>query len=213
MKNDINLIYKRKNIKNSRYMTIGFIGGAVFLAVFAIVGVWLPVKAKTDAQSNLDSIRQQLDAFQLSDDEMLATASENQQLTEQLADLLLIQESRSDVLEYLEGIENALPAGACLTNISMLDNLLTITGVAHDDSEIAAFILHLKGSGLFTQVLLDSSTIGDDGHQTMFSLSVILPASLNGPAVVEQSGNDESTGENAAENSDNAAQQPGEVSP
>lgn len=208
MKNDINLIYKRKNVKSSQKMTIGILAGAVLLVVFIIAGIWLPLKTKADAQENLNSINQQIQAYQLSDADILTTTMEYQQLTEHLTKLTLIQESRSDVLNYLKSIENALPTGARLTNISMLDNLLTMTGEATDDTEIAAFMLHLKKSGLFIYLLLDSSTVSDNGHNTLFSLSAILPVSLSGPAVSEEVSDDElSNSENVAE------QQTKEVSP
>lgn len=213
MKNDINLFIKRQNSKNRKKFMVGLLIGAVFLFVFVAVGVLLPMNNRANAQLKLDALDQQLSVLDFTEQSLADNTAKNAQLTQQLDDLKRLHESRSDILAYLAGIENALPTSAQITYLSLTGNQLQITGIAPGDAELASFSLHLKESGLFSGVFVTTSTIPEHNENTMFTLTAALPVSLSGEAVVEEGSEDTAETGTADAASEDAPAQTEEVTP
>ncbi len=185
MKNDINLFVKRKNSKNRKKLFVGLLIGAMCLTAFAAVGILLPMNSRANAQAKLTGLDQQAQAFTFTEEDLLTNTERDAQLTGQLDELTLLHESRSDILAYLEDIENALPTSAQITYMSLTGNQLQITGTAPGDAEVATLSLHLRESDLFSSVFVSTSTVSEESNSTMFSLTAALPISLSGEALVE----------------------------
>lgn len=197
MKNDINLFVKRKNSKNRRKVIVGLLVGVACLVAFVALGILLPMSSRADAQMKLAGLDQQAQAFDFTEEDLLANSEKNAQMTQQLGELTLLHESRSDILAYLTDIESALPTSAQITYMSLTGNQLQITGIAPGDAEIATLSLHLRESELFSSVFVSTSTVSEENDNTMFALTASLPVSLSGEAMVEdgsegdaQSGNE-----------------------
>lgn len=194
MKNDINLFVKRKNSKNRRKVIVGLLICAACLVAFVALGILLPMRSRSDAQMKLAGLDQQAQAFDFTEEDLLTNSEKNAQMTQQLGELTLLHESRSDILAYLE---NALPTSAQITYMSLTGNQLQITGIAPGDAEIATLSLHLRKSELFSSVFVSTSTVSEESDNTMFTLTASLPVSLSGEALLEvgsegdaQSGNE-----------------------
>jgi Tfp pilus assembly protein PilN len=185
MKNDINLFVKRKNNKNAKKIVAGVLIGAAVLVVFVAAGILLPMSNRVNATIQLSGLEQQLQTFDFTEEDLIANTEKNELLTQQLDELTLLHESRSDILGYLDNIENALPTTAQITYMSLTGNQLQITGIAPGDAEVATLSLHLRESGLFSSVFVSTSTVSEESDKTMFSLTAALPVSLSGEALVE----------------------------
>jgi Tfp pilus assembly protein PilN len=185
MKNDINLFVKRKNNKNAKKIVAGVLIGAAVLVVFVAAGILLPMSNRVNATIQLSGLEQQLQTFDFTEEDLIANTEKNELLTQQLDELTLLHESRSDILGYFDNIENALPTTAQITYMSLTGNQLQITGIAPGDAEVATLSLHLRESGLFSSVFVSTSTVSEESDKTMFSLTAALPVSLSGEALVE----------------------------
>ncbi len=205
MKNDINLFIKRKDSKNTKKIFAGVFIGMALIAAFLVLGILLPMSSRESAQASLQESEQQLQMIDFTEEDLLLNTENNTLLTQQLDELTLLHESRSDILAYLEDIENALPTKAQITYMSMAGNQLQIIGKAPGDVEVATLSLHLRKSGFFSSVFVVTSAVSEESKDTMFTLTAALPVSLSGEALAEAGSEDDN------ESSDDTADNTGEV--
>ena len=198
MKNDINLLQKRKTQKYSAQKWAMILLGIALFAGAVYAGFTIPANVRTAAQLNLTELRGELLNTSGTDEDISALNSEYAQRKEQLDALTAIDAAKTDMGEYIDAIEASLPTTANISYLYAGDEVINLTGVAEDDDVIAAFCLHLRESGKFSQVFLVSSTLSSNGT-TSFSIHLTLPVTLDSSAVLPEATDEAETTEEVSQ--------------
>jgi len=196
IKNDINLITKRKSKQYSSKNLIITIGIVVIVGIGIVLGIMLPTQKLNDtkaAVSRLDNELQQYSGLALSaggtqvdsdidpnaglDVIYMEKVKKLQEYEDQLESLILISTAESNALAYIEAIEESVPSEVNLTSLSMMGEGVNINGVATGDTALATFCLRLRETGVFSEVLVNSSMVVIKGNTAVI---FNLTASING---------------------------------
>lgn len=204
MKNDINLLFRRKSKKYSGKRWASILIGIAFFAGGVYAGIALPSQSLAAANLNSKMLNDQVIQLNVAMTQQTAKMNEYQEKSLHLEDLKAIDSAKSDVSAYIQAVEDSLPTDANITLISISENTLGITGVAKSDAVIAMFCVKLRDTHTFDHVYVASSTIIPDDEMTMFSLSAQLPTYLGGfektqaeqDSVDQENAIDENTAEN-----------------
>ena len=219
IKNDINLIQKRKNKQYSSKSLAVTITLVAVLGIGIFLGITLPSRnlAQTrDKVARLSSELQQYSGLALSasgstDEEGAATgvsidtmyiekSKTLNSLEEQLDSLMILATAQSNALVYINAIEAGIPNEANITSLSLVKDELNIYGSAMDDAAVAQFTLKLRECGLFEEVFVASSMVAAPGSKTcVFNITATLVEPLNARPMADSESEDGSTAENGGE--------------
>jgi Tfp pilus assembly protein PilN len=177
MKNDINLLYKRR-IKT-------YSGKNIVIALLLIVAIAAGMYAGIAIPSSTISAMK-IEAAQL--DSHISSSSETQKdlmdktqreamLSLQIAELEAIDNSRLDIAKFLNAVEASLPTEANLSSLQFTDEAINLIGTANSDNDISAFCLRLKEQNVFKDVYITNST--SDGQALSFGIIATLPSPLS----------------------------------
>ena len=186
MKSDINLLPLRKN-KPKNEKTRTYVLLVILFLVAMLAAVILPSRTRSEAQIKLDNLNHSLSRFSITQESHDETVLYAAQINSQCDELEQLHQSRSDILSYLDVLDDSLADSAVLSRIEFSGNLLAITGISPDDQIVADFCLNLRQSKAFINVFLTSSTmVTEDSEFTLFSVTATLPTALDGSAVVDE---------------------------
>ena len=177
MKNDINLLYKRKKADVSSKKWLKIFAGVVLIAAIVFAGVALPSQSLEALKVQVASLENSLNASTSSNDTLQEKLDYNGSLNEQLSELISLNDSKSDIQTYIDAVEQSLPAEIYIVDLTLSNETMLISGIAPDDTVIASFCLRLRETQLFDDVFLTNSTTLTD--TTSFSLTATLPVSLS----------------------------------
>ncbi|MGE5496202.1 MAG: PilN domain-containing protein [Burkholderiales bacterium] len=177
MKNDINLLYKRR-IKTYSGKNIAI---ALLLIVVIAAGMYAGIAIPSGTISAMKIEAAQLDSH-------LSSSSETQQdlkdktqreavLSLQIAELEAIENSRLDIAKFLSAVEASLPTEANLSSLQFTDEAINLIGTANSDNDISTFCLRLKEQNVFKDVYITNST--SDGQTLGFGITATLPSPLS----------------------------------
>ncbi|HEX3073124.1 MAG TPA: PilN domain-containing protein [Ignavibacteriales bacterium] len=185
MKNDINLLYKRKTKTYSSKRVALIIFVIVLFAAGLYAGIALPTNALSVAKIEAAELESKLNSSTETQQDLTEKTQQELVLATQLLELNAIDASRSDISAYIEAIEKSLPTDANITQLLISDEMVSIMGIAKDDTVIATFCLRLREQNVFKDVYLISSTSPVDEQGTVFSLSATLPSSLSSIRLIQ----------------------------
>jgi Tfp pilus assembly protein PilN len=197
MRNDINLLQKRKSQKYSAQkwamilLCIALFAGAVY------AGFTIPANARIAAQLNITDLRAELLAISGTNEDLSGLNSEYAQRKEQLDALTAIDGARADMSGYVEAIEASLPSTANIAMLTAEKETISVLGIADNNDAIAAFCLRLRETGKFSEVFLSFSTLMENGT-TSFSIELALPVTLDGSAMLPDPSAETSEGAEAS---------------
>ena len=177
MKNDINLLYKRKKADVSSKKWLKLFAAVVLAAAIIFAGIALPSRSLDALKLEVASLENILNASTASNDVLQEKLDYNDSLNEQLSELISLNDSKSDIQTYIDAVEQSLPAGASIVELGLSNQTMSVAGAATDDTVIASFCLRLRETQLFDEVFLTNSTTITD--TTSFSLTATLPVSLS----------------------------------
>jgi Tfp pilus assembly protein PilN len=185
MKNDINLLFKRKTKTYSSKKVALIIFVIVLLIAGLYAGIALPTNALSVAKIEAAELESKLNSSTETQQDLTEKTQMELIYATQLLELNTIKESRSDLSVYIEAIEKSLPTDANITQLLISDEAVNIMGVAKDDTVIATLCLRLREQNVFKDVYLINSTspVGEQG--TVFSLSATLPSSLSSIGLIQ----------------------------
>ncbi len=180
MKNDINLLYKRKVKKpNGKKVLTAFLG-IIVLAGGLYAGITFPTAALEAEKNSVAKLDEELSASTDTADLMLEKSDRINYLEKQLEGLNRLNIQKSDVSDYIDIIETSLPQNANIVELSLMSDELNITGVADNDTTIATFSLRLRETNVFKDVFVYTSQLNtEDGQSSVFTLTAMLQTSLS----------------------------------
>lgn len=185
MKTDINLLQKRK-AKQYSAQKLGLMLLAVFMfAGAAYAGFTFPNNARTAAKlaaANLDS---ELSDHSGTEEDTAELTSLHKDRSRQLEAFGAIDEAKTDMSGYMDAIESSLPTSINVTHIFAAEEMISMSGQAKKDDDIAAFCLRLRETGKFREVFMIDSKINDEGNLT-FDIELILPVTLSSSSVLPE---------------------------
>ncbi len=176
MKNDINLLYKRKiKTYSSKNVAIGLL-----LIVLIAAGMYAGMAIPSGTISAM-----KIEAAQL--DSRINSSSETQQdlkdktqreatLSLQIAELEAIDGSRLDISKFLNAVEASLPTEANLLSLQFTDAAINLLGTANSDKDVSTFCLRLREQNTFKDVYITNST--SEGQILSFGITATLPSPL-----------------------------------
>lgn len=185
MKNDINLLYKRKTKTYSSKKVALIIFVIVLFAAGLYAGIALPANALSVAKIEATELESKLNSSTETQQDLTEKTQQELMLATQLLELNAIDGSRSDLSSYIEAIEKSLPTDANITQLLIAEEAVSIMGVAKDDTVIATFCLRLREQNVFKDVYLISSTSSTDEPGTIFTMSATLPSSLSSIGLIQ----------------------------
>lgn len=180
MKNDINLLYKRKSKRNMGKKVFAVLFGAAILVGGWYAGITLPAQSLEEAKKEIAKLDEELIESTETSDSMFEKLEHINFLDNQLEGLKRLNIEKSDVSDYIEIVENSLPKGANITQLSLVSDTMNIMGIADNDKTIATFCLRLRETNIFEEVFVYNSKADlEDGQTSTFMISAILPTSLS----------------------------------
>ncbi|MGI5850245.1 MAG: PilN domain-containing protein [Christensenellales bacterium] len=185
MKNDINLLYKRKKNKYPRKKLAGIIIGMIIILGCLYAGIALPSQALTVARLEVKNLDGNLVTASMTEQELTQKTQYNSTLKKQLEELKLLNGSKTDIATYLNAVQQSLPSNANILMLSLSDRTMNISGIAKDDAVLAIFCIKLKETNIFDNIFISNSTTSMDGNETSFSLYAALPSSLSTASLIQ----------------------------
>ncbi|MBT3318907.1 MAG: PilN domain-containing protein [Clostridia bacterium] len=199
IKNDINLVFKRKTKQYSPKSLAITIVAVTVIGVGVFFGITLPTKnlaATKKAVTNLENEIAQYSALAMSSGEtdemsevpadltletvLIIKSEKLSSLNEQLDGLKLISTAESNALAYIYAIEESIPGEINIGNLIMNGQTLEIIGISYDDTSLATFCLRLRETGMFTDVFVSTSMVRFPGEKSaIFTISAELIESLD----------------------------------
>lgn len=184
--NDINLLVQRSTAKSSIKKWVGLLIAVVFFAGALYAGITIPADSITTARMQITELNDMIQTDSNLELDLIEKRQNRNALSDQLDSLETIAAAKSDILMYIETIEKCLPTQANITQLSIFEQTIDITGIADNDEIIATFYLRLRESNLFLNLYVSTSTVMEDESQmTMFRLTGSLPASLTSIPLIE----------------------------
>ncbi len=177
MKNDINLLYKRR-IKTYSGKNIAI---ALLLIVVIAAGMYAGIAIPSGTISAMKIEAAQLDSHisSLSETQkdLMDKTQREAMLSLQIAELEAIDNSRLDIAKFLNAVEASLPTEANLSSLQFTDEAINLIGTANSDNDISTFCLRLKEQNVFKDVYITNST--SDGQALSFGIIATLPSPLS----------------------------------
>ncbi len=177
IKNDINLIYKRKTKQYSSKSLAVTIAVVTVIGVGVFFGITLPTQNLSNTKrivDNLDNELAQYSSIALSagnagTDEiapadttleaiLIGKSEKLASLNEQLTGLKLISTAESNALAYIYAVEESLPTEINIGNMLLSNKVLEIVGETTDDTALATFCLRLRETAMFDDVFVGGDT-------------------------------------------------------
>jgi len=197
IKNDINLIQKRKTNQYSSKSVVLIIAVVVILGAGIYFGITLPSKNLTATKAALLSLDNDLQQYNSTTTEVAEDGTQNtvsvtidaayieksnilNSLNEQLDSLTLLATAESNALVYINSIESAIPTKVNISNLKMSEDELNIYGAASSDAALAEFTVKLRESGYFQDIFITSSMVSTPGDtRCVFNITATLLEPLN----------------------------------
>ncbi len=204
MKNDINLLQKRKNQKFSGQKWAALILVIVLIAGAAYAGITIPSSLRFTAHLAAAKLNSDIQNATGQAGDLSELNSAYAQRKEQLDALATIDTSTSAISEYINAVEQACPTTVNLSLFNASGETIHINGTAASDEDIATFCLHLRETGIFSSVFLENSVdtvvngadnagsgdiliITEDAViVTSFTITLTLPVTLDSSAVLPE---------------------------
>ena len=194
MKNDINLLQKRKTKQYSGKKLATVLLIVALFAALLYAGIALPSRMLSAAQLKSRYLDDELVSQPAIEQELAEKTQYNATLMEQVAGLEVISDAKTDVSQYLEAVESSLPTSARITFLNLSDNIMNISGIAPRDEVLATFALRLQQTELFNDVFILNSVVPSEERTTVFTITVTLPGSLSGSALIMDGSEDAQIG-------------------
>ena len=198
MKNDINLLQKRKSKQYSGKKLATVLLIVAFFAALLYAGIALPSRMLAAAQLKSRYLENELMSQPAIEIELAEKTQYNATLMDQVAEIEVLSVAKSDVSQYLSAVEASLPTSARITFLNLSGNMLNISGIVTKDEVLATFALRLRETQLFQNVFISSSVLTNEDNSTLFTILATLPSSLSGSAIVLD-GSDETNDESGIE--------------
>ena len=197
IKNDINLIQKRKTNQYSSKSVVLIIAVVVILGAGIFFGITLPSKNLTTTKAALLSLDNDLQQYSSTVTEVGPDGTENSvnvtidaayieksnilnSLNEQLDSLTLLSTAESNALVYINSIESAIPSNVNISNLKMSEDELNLYGAASSDAALAEFTVKLRETGYFQDIFISSSMVSMPGDtRCVFNITATLSEPLN----------------------------------
>lgn len=210
IKNDINLIYKRKAKQYSTKNLLIGIGVIAVIGIGAYFGITMPTKTLANTKAVVNSLENEIleyTALALSesdmdslesgdtqsqskmglDDLLIAKATTLSDLDEQLDGLKLIATAESNALVYIRAIEDSIPNEVNISSLEMAGQKLTIFGISSNDTALATFCLRLRETSMFIDVFVSSTTTMVPGEKTaIFNIITMLAESMDAMSMSQE---------------------------
>lgn len=186
MKNDINLLYKRK-VKTYSNKNIFMVFLTVLLiGVMAFFAIKLPSDSLQAVKIKATKINNDLAASSVDNKDLAVKTQQKDNLDTLLASLNALKESRADIINYVEVIESQRPSNIFIRKLSTdPTGLIHLSGVTNSDKAIAVFCLKLREQNIFKDVFLLNSTTDLYTGVISFGITITLPASLDSITIIQ----------------------------
>lgn len=185
MKSDINLLYKRKS---NTYSNKKLAAIALLLVVFAVglyAGITLPSSALKVAKIESAEIENQLTSSSANQQDLTEKTLQEATLGTKLTELTTLNDTKADVLKYIEAIESSQPAVIKMKNVTIHLDSIELIGEADSDKTIALFCLRLREQNIFKDVFLTNSFTSINEGITTFIIEITLPSPLDSTNIIK----------------------------
>lgn len=183
MKNDINLLNKRKIRTYSNKKVAVIVLVLVLLAAGMYAGIAIPSNMLSVAKIEAAQLDSQINSSTETQQGLKEKTQKEAALSMQLAELKAIDGTRLDMEGYLDAVEKSLPTNANLTELQFTDDAVNIMGTAQSDKDVATFCLRLREQNAFKDVYITNST--SEAQILTFSIAATLPAPLSNVVMIE----------------------------
>jgi len=171
---DINLIPRKYRKPYSSKTIILIIGIIVIIASLFYLAASVPSMLKNNALAKRTQYDAQIAQLSEKETEFYEKAERRSMLSDKVEYLKTFEETKTDVVGIFDIIETTCPKNVVLSNVSINEEFVMLTGMAGSDSEIAVFALHLRNHDIFTSVFITSSTTTEDKTSEAFTIKMEL---------------------------------------
>jgi Tfp pilus assembly protein PilN len=185
MKNDINLLYKRKTRTFSNKKIALIVLLIVLLAAGMYAGIAIPGGMLAVARLEASELESKLNSSTETQQDLTDKTQQEALLALQLTEIKAFDGNRSDMTGYIDAVEASLPTSASITQLQITDDRFEIQGVARDDNAIAAFCLRLREQSVFKDVYITSDTTPIDDNVSIFALTATLNLPLSNVPLIQ----------------------------
>lgn len=172
LKTDINLLPKKKKIPVS--VTFGVPLALLFFALIVTIGILLPRMALNAQQTKLNSLEKDLTAYSNVETAYSQAVEEYAKIQNQQKTYKDFTESKYLTLDLINKINLVKPKTITLLDLNFDSEMISISGFATSDIEIAKFEVELRKLAIFSEINLGGIEGPDDKRTFSFSLMHII---------------------------------------
>lgn len=187
MKNDINLLFKRK-VKSYSSKNVIFLLLIILVAgIVAYVGIALPSGSLNAVKKKAAAVSSELSSSSVDQNDLTYKTGLKTKLDLQIAELTSLDSSRSDILNYIEAVKESRPSTLFISMLTTNSaNTINLLGRADSDKTVALFCLRLREKNMFKNVFLTYSTTDLGNSLTSFAIVLTLPSTLDSETIIKE---------------------------
>jgi hypothetical protein len=186
MKNDINLLIKRKIKSYSGKNIAVLLLMMLLIGAIAYAGISLPSGARQVARIKAAEVDKKLASSTVNKKDIGEKTELKARLDMQISELNALKESKGDISGYIDAVERSRPSSIVISMFTT-DSATTINllGRADSDKTIAIFCLRLREQNVFSNVFLTYSTTDVGNKETTFAIVLTLPKPLDSEDIIQ----------------------------
>lgn len=193
MKNDINLLFKRRVKTYSSKNILMLLFTVLLIGVVVFFAIKLPSDSLQAAKIDAARIDKDLAASAVDSKDLAKKTEQKTNLDLLLANLNALKVSKADIINYIEVIESLRPSNIYVRKIETdpVAGQINLSGVTDLDKSIALFCLNLREKKneqeqkVFNDIFLSYSTTMESGTIS-FGITITLPSSLDSSTIIQE---------------------------
>ena len=166
MKKDINLIFPSQI--NRTYIVL--MVTLILFSIFVTMAFALPLRKRNRLLSQAGLIAKEVKQNNSLKDEYLKLKKHSSTLLKKREIEKQTQARQEDISEVLELIDDSISSDVQITNVSILENILTIQGTASNDRKIADTMLKLHRSPKIESLSIQEVSLDKDSLRRVFHI-------------------------------------------
>lgn len=186
MKNDINLLTRRKIKSYSSKNVTVLLLIILLIGAIAYAGITLPSNARQAVRIKAAEVQKELASSAVDQKDIGDKSDLKAKLEMQLAELNALKESKADISNYVDVIERSRPSKIYISMLTTDSSTnLNLLGRADTDKTIAIFCLRLRQQNVFKKVFLSYSITDTKNKETTFAIVLTLPKTLDSTTIIQ----------------------------
>ncbi len=187
MINDINLIPKGSK-KEARKEMLSYAFVYLWLVVVLVfAGYLIPLLQKSQTASRIAEKEYELQKYRDTDESYIQLTNTLADMKDRVAYFELLRNSLK-MSQIFKDMETNIPQGINISNMSLIEGTLNISGDSPSYKEVAQFIVKLRGLDYVNNINFSNAALEDEEENAdeLYNFNMIVTLNISEPAVVPE---------------------------